>query len=550
MTNVATVSGGGETYTANDTASDPTKTMQVDMVLTKTHSGTWNLGDVGKTYTLTASNAGAAPTDGSIVTVVDTLPAGLSATAMSGTGWSCTTTGSLTCTRSDVLAANSSYPPITLTVNVANNALPTVTNTASVSGGGELDASNNGASDPTTINEADLKIVMFRGTPLSQGQAFASYFLQVSNVGTAPSSGLVTVVDALPSGLSPSTVTGSTISGTGWVCDAPSFTCTRSDPLPGGTTYPPINLFVSVDHDAPPSVTNTATVSGGGEINTANDSASDTTSVAQKPDLSIDKSHSGSWQQGDVGRNYTITIANVGYANTNGTTVTVVDTLPTGLSATAMTGTGWTCNLGTLTCTRADALANGSSYPPITLTVNVASDATSLVNTATVSGGGEIVAANDTASDPTTIGSAGPGIDLTIQLDDGTNGKQFFVGGQQADYTITVQNTGTADAHNASVQETLTSNLLGATWTCATAAGATCAPTGAGTGAIADTVNVPQGASVTYHLTATVQALPESPVTNSVTVATTGGEVDVNTSNNAASATDAVGIFKDGFEGP
>jgi len=55
---------------------------------------------------------------------------------------------------------------------------------------------------------------------------------------------------------------------------------------------------------------------------------------------------------------------------------------------------------------------------------------------------------------------------------------------------------------------------------------------------------------VTYHLTAIVQAIPEFPVTNTATVAAGDGEVDVNSSNNSSSASDAVGIFGNDFEGP
>ena len=36
--------------------------------------------------------------------------------------------------------------------------------------------------------------------------------------------------------------------------------------------------------------------------------------------------------------------------------------LPAGLTATAMSGTGWTVNLATLTASRSDALAPGMSY--------------------------------------------------------------------------------------------------------------------------------------------------------------------------------------------
>ena len=36
-----------------------------------------------------------------------------------------------------------------------------------------------------------------------------------------------------------------------------------------------------------------------------------------------------------------------------------------------MSGPGWVCNVGTLTCTNANVLAAGGSYPDITLTVDV-----------------------------------------------------------------------------------------------------------------------------------------------------------------------------------
>jgi hypothetical protein len=49
--------------------------------------------------------------------------------------------------------------------------------------------------------------------------------------------------------------------------------------LPAGGTYPPIMLTVNVAPDAPASIVNTATVSGGGELNLANDSAADTANV-------------------------------------------------------------------------------------------------------------------------------------------------------------------------------------------------------------------------------------------------------------------------------
>ena len=129
--------------------------------------------------------------------------------------------------------------------------------------------------------------------------------------------------------------------GTGWTVNSATLTATRSDALAAGGSYPPLTLTVNVAANAPASVTNTATVSGGGETNTANDTASDTTAITQVPDLTVTSTHSGTFKQGDSGDTYTITVSNVGTGPTSGM-VSLVDTLPAGLTATAMSGTGWT----------------------------------------------------------------------------------------------------------------------------------------------------------------------------------------------------------------
>ena len=121
--------------------------------MSKTHSGNFAQGQLGATYTVTVNNAGTAAASGT-VTLIDTLPAGLTATGISGTGWACVL-GTLTCTRSDALPAGSSYPDITLTVDVDPTAAPSVTNTAAVSGGGDTNTSNDTASDVTTIDPSD-----------------------------------------------------------------------------------------------------------------------------------------------------------------------------------------------------------------------------------------------------------------------------------------------------------------------------------------------------------------------------------------------------------
>lgn len=124
------------------------------------------------------------------------------------------------------------------------------------------------------------------------------------------------------------------------------------------------------------------------------------------PDLTVSKSHSGTFSQTQKGATYTITVSNVGLQSASGT-VSVVDNLPSSLTATAIGGTGWSCSLSSLTCTRSDVLGVNAAYPPVTVTVNVAPNApSSITNTATVSGGGETNTGNDTASDVTAIRQA------------------------------------------------------------------------------------------------------------------------------------------------
>jgi hypothetical protein len=127
-----------------------------------------------------------------------------------------------------------------------------------------------------------------------------------------------------------------------------------------------------------------------------------TTGTAPPPAvLTISKSHVGSFSIGDTGDTYTVTVSNTAGAGPTNGTVTVTDAIPSGLTLESMAGTGWTCAAGSNVCTRSDVLTAGASYPAITVTVDVSSEATSpQVNSVTVSGGNS---ASATATDPTVI---------------------------------------------------------------------------------------------------------------------------------------------------
>ena len=108
----------------------------------------------------------------------------------------------------------------------------------------------------------------------STGKPGPAYTVSVSNVGDLATSGEVTVTDTLPTAL-----TATEIGGPGWTCALGNLTCTRTDALAPSATYPAITIAVMASSNAPAAVTNSVIVSGGGDVNTANNSSSDYTAL-------------------------------------------------------------------------------------------------------------------------------------------------------------------------------------------------------------------------------------------------------------------------------
>src|ERR1035437_6153992 len=132
------------------------------------------------------------------------------------------------------------------------------------------------------------------------------------------------------------------------------------------------------------------------------------------PLMSIGKRHTGNFIQGQAGATYTVTVSNAASAGMTAGTVTVTETVPSGMNLVLMAGSGWTCPAGGTTCTRSDSLNGGLSYPAITVTVNVASSAaTPLSNSVAVSGGGS---ASSSTSDSTVIGANSPVMSSSIAV--------------------------------------------------------------------------------------------------------------------------------------
>jgi len=147
---------------------------------------------------------------------------------------------------------------------------------------------------PVTIVEAadpDLAIQMTREDDyFLPGLVNRKYTVAVTNVGDGPTNGPVTVEANFPIGL-----TVGSITGTGWTCSLFTGACTRSDVLEPGESYPQITAMVSVDIDIAGSLNAVASVTGGGDANSYNNSTDDVVTVVPWPEIQLSVEGSESW---------------------------------------------------------------------------------------------------------------------------------------------------------------------------------------------------------------------------------------------------------------
>ena len=125
-----------------------------DLTLSMSRSGDLTANSTA-TYSITVGNQGI-DTEIGPVTVVDTLPSGLSYVSAAGSGWGCTTAAGnsgatlVTCQHDGPLAPSASMTPLVLTVVAANSA--NYTNSATVSGKtGDNNSNNNTATDTYSL---------------------------------------------------------------------------------------------------------------------------------------------------------------------------------------------------------------------------------------------------------------------------------------------------------------------------------------------------------------------------------------------------------------
>ena len=382
-----------------------------DLRIQKSHAAAFTPGSQAS-YTLRVANAGAAAITGA-VTVVDTLPAGLSYVSGTGTGWSCGAAGqTVTCTATaSSLAAGAALADITLTVAVGIGAAPSVTNTATVSISGDQNSANNTASDPTVIESADLAVSksVSPSTVTAAGQQ-VTFSVGVTNNGPSTANN-VQITDLLPSGLTYVSYTasqGAYVAGSGaWSVGS----------MPAGSSAS-LSIVATVNSSSCGTIVNTASRTASSLYDWAggNDSGSATLTLASAITLSG-----------------VVTEAGTGVPLV-GATVQLTDSAGHTFSAT----TG----------------ANGAySFP----------------STPTIAGGSASVTVSKanyaTTTTPTTLAACGPSTlnvalgtaNLLVTKDDG---KATAATDDVLTYAIKVQNTGTIAAESVVLVDTYRNDLL------------------------------------------------------------------------------------------
>ena len=232
QTSATTVySAGGDLVLLTAQVVSATSEPVVDLSLTKTHVGNFTVGGTN-VYTLTVANLAGNQREDNTVVVTDTLPAGLTYVSGVGGGWTCGAAGQIvTCTHPPILEFRQLVPPIALTVAATGAAVPSVTNTASVTSASlDVNAANNTASDVTVVVGPDLStstktVVDLNGGEPDPGDTVRYTVTLVESAGVAATGvsvvddlaaelGLLTVVSIPPGAVDASTGAGTGANGT------------------------------------------------------------------------------------------------------------------------------------------------------------------------------------------------------------------------------------------------------------------------------------------------------------------------------------------------
>jgi uncharacterized repeat protein (TIGR01451 family) len=177
-------------------------------------------------------------------------------------------------------------------------------------------------------------------------------------------------------------------------------------------------------------------------------------------------------------------------------------------------------------------LPAGSSIT-YTIPCQISSSATgNLLNTASISSTGDPNPANNSVTRSVVLL---PQADVSISK---TDGQSSAMAGTPVEYTLVAANAGPSDAPGVLVTDAFPTELSGVSWTCSGAGGGTCAA--AGSGDIAESIDLPAGSSVTFTASATIDIGFTGVLSNTASATVGNGVSDPFPGNNTATDTTTV----------
>jgi len=541
----------------NDYADSDPETVTLtypDLTITKTDGQTTYVPGSPVVYTIVVSNVGNGDATGATVSD-NILP------PITSWSWACTaqTGGASGC---DPYSGNGNFSDVvnlpagasityTVTAQTDPAATTNLVNTVTVtppSGITDPTPDDTTASDTDTPNpQADLSVTKDDSVTQYIPGGTLTYTITVTNNGPSDALG-VSVTDNIPAQFTSWTWTCTAQSGGASGCDGygpgnANFSDTVNLPAGASITY---TVSASVASSATGNLVNTVSVEpplGVTDPNSGNNTASDTDTQNSQAAISVTKDDGVTEYVPGTTLTYTITVTNAGPSDALG--VSVTDNIPA-----QFTSWTWTClgsSGGASGCTAysgssnfTDSIDLAGPFPSsITYQVvaQVASSATGdLTNTVTISHPADSTPGDNTASDTDTQNSQA---DLAVTKDDGVT---VIAPNSTITYTITVTNNGPSDANGATVSDPKPSQIDTWTWTCAPSGGATCSgSSGPITTDFSEVVNLPAGSSITYTVTAHIDASATSgTLTNTVTVTPPGGVTDPDPSDNSDDDVDQI----------
>ena len=481
------------------------------------------------TYTLTVTNTGAAATN-AVATVTDVIPAGLTigtlpANCAVNPSGSQTVLCSIAAGLSNVAPANTVSFSIPVTPQGATSNT-TLSNTATVTGGGDPACATAGSCSSATV---DTSVVAARLEISKSGPATAvvgvpyTYTINVSNVGQATTPVAATVTDVVPTGLTIGTLPANcAVNPSGSQTVVCSIAAGLSNTAPGNVVS--FVIPVTATGAAGTSVSNTASVTGGGDPACASGCASTAVpTTINAPQLQISKSGPATAVVG-VPFDYTISVSNTGTADaTAGATVT--DAVPASLGINSATPN---CTITGQNVSCAVAMASLQIGGLATITINVTpKSAGNASNTASVTGGGDPACTSGCNSTPVATTVAAQAGALSI-LKTVTSTGPYTIN-STVSYQFAVENTGNVPLSNSVVNDArldapanclLTTLQPGASTTC--------------TGV--HTVSAAEVAVGNVHNSATASGQPPTPPGEPVPAVVTSAPSEVDTATDQAPA--------------